>query len=231
MLDFDGPMVRLFANISAAAVAARVAEVAALELSCPRSVLESPDPLEVLRLSRGLGAPLGGMRRIDDALVREEVAAVVDAPVTPGLRSLLAELKGRGIGVAVASNNSERCILTFLAREGLEADCVVGRRSGRPDLMKPDPWCLHECARRLAPAEPMGFVGDSVADMAAARSAGIPGIGFANRRGKASSLADSGARFVVHDLGDVPNLVAALCSPRPIGARWEPGSAWLCNHR
>lgn len=210
VLDFDGPMVRLFANTSAAGVAARVAEVAARELNCPRSALESPDPLEVLRLAHAFGAPVGVMERIDDALALEEVAAVRDAPVTPGLHSLLADLKRRGIGVAVASNNSERCIRTCLERERIEVDCVVGRRSGRPNLMKPDAWCLHECARRMAPSEAVGFVGDSVADMAAARRAGVVGVGFANRPGKASSLADAGARFVVHDLGAVTSLVDAL---------------------
>ena len=76
---------------------------------------------------------------------------------------------------------------------------IIGRRHGRPELMKPHPGPIEEAlaALNVAPAAAV-LIGDSVTDVIAARRAGIMCIGYANKTSKAQLLAD--ADVVIADM-------------------------------
>jgi phosphoglycolate phosphatase len=65
-------------------------------------------------------------------------------------------------------------------------------------------------ARALREAGAVGYVGDHVADMAAARAAGIPGVGVATGPCPAGDLLAAGAGVVLADLREFPAWLAGF---------------------
>lgn len=99
---------------------------------------------------------------------------IVRSAPYPGITALLAALAARGVPLSVLSNKphepTQRLIATLFPDVRFVE--VVGERPGRP--RKPDPAVALELAARmqLAPAR-CGLVGDSSADIGAARAAGM----------------------------------------------------------
>jgi HAD superfamily hydrolase (TIGR01509 family) len=89
----------------------------------------------------------------------------------PGIAQVVAELAGRGLPVTVVTGASSRAARILLAAAGLAADVLVGGdQVPRP---KPAPDGLRRAASLIGvrPSE-LAYVGDSPADMGAARAAG-----------------------------------------------------------
>jgi HAD superfamily hydrolase (TIGR01549 family) len=96
----------------------------------------------------------------------------------------------------VISNNSVDAVVLYLQRHHLLADItqVVARSDADPSLMKPNLYLVNKALSLLgADASRSVFIGDSVSDMQAAKSAGVSAVGYANRPGKAERLSDAGA--------------------------------------
>jgi phosphoglycolate phosphatase len=91
-----------------------------------------------------------------------------------GAQATLAELKRRGFKLGVATNDSEGGLTSSLSRGGLLAllDFTVGCDSGFGT--KPDPRMVYAFCAAVAvdPAE-VAMVGDSLADLAMGRAAGV----------------------------------------------------------
>ena len=95
--------------------------------------------------------------------------------VYPGIRTLLDELRERGVRTAVCTNKIERIAIDILERLQLLSlfDAVVGARDDRP--MKPDPRPIQEAVTRAGGRiERAMLVGDTGADNGAAIAARIP---------------------------------------------------------
>lgn len=93
----------------------------------------------------------------------------------PGIRSLLIELRERGVLIALCTNKIERIAVDILERLDLRGffDAVVGSGDDRP--MKPDPRPLFEVVARAGGCiERALLVGDTGADHGAAIAARIP---------------------------------------------------------
>ena len=137
-------------------------------------------------------------------LERQEVEAARDTAVpTPGAHDLVIWLSERGVGLAVASNNAETAVEAHLRRVHLLdrfAPSVIGRAADHR-LMKPDPHCIHLAMKAIeADQESCLMIGDSLADVAAARSAGIRVCAYSPRRSKRRRLLAAGASFAVGSL-------------------------------
>ncbi|MGB8019908.1 MAG: HAD family phosphatase [Candidatus Nanopelagicales bacterium] len=106
--------------------------------------------------------------RFHDAL-REAVGGI--HPYT-GVVELLAHLRERGVPVAVATNSDSRSAGIVLGTHGLDAYVQSVATVDRVGVPKPAPDLLLLASEELgvAPSE-VAFVGDSPADMAAARAA------------------------------------------------------------
>jgi beta-phosphoglucomutase-like phosphatase (HAD superfamily) len=107
-----------------------------------------------------------------------------------------------GRKIAVVSNNSAQSVRAFFAERPVPefADgAIVGRRFGRPELMKPHPAPIVKTIRliNVSPGEAV-LIGDSLTDLIAARAAGVACIGFADKPGKDTLLAD--ADVVIDDM-------------------------------
>ena len=113
----------------------------------------------------------------------------------PGIGSMLAELKARGVKTAVVSNKPDATTRALAARffPGMPA---LGQREGVEP--KPSPALVIQVLAELDadPAEAV-YVGDSEVDVATARNAGLPMIGVSwGFRGR-EKLAAAGAEIIV----------------------------------
>ncbi len=149
--------------------------------------------------ARALEAALPGMTL--DTIVRiliERSRDVVPTPAVP-LAPLLSELKGRGLALAVVTNDAEGPALEQLDGHAHHFAFIAGCDSGHG--AKPDPDPLLAAARALGhAAEDCIMVGDSLHDIRAAHAAGMRALGVLT--GPATEL--PGAEAVLPDIGHLP---------------------------
>lgn len=208
LFDFDGPLCALFAAPPAphGSLAPGIAEELK-DILGEYGLLRAPlracrDPHALYRATPPGPASVALRKHLDDA----ETRAAETATATPGAAALVSALRAAGRRLAVASNNSEAAIRRYLARTGLDRlfDGPVAGRADDPALMKPDPDCLNRAMAGLgaAPADCL-MIGDSPADVAAARAAGVAFCGYGTDEAKRARLCAAGAdpRLIVGDLG------------------------------
>ncbi|WP_088284577.1 HAD family hydrolase [Kineosporia sp. A_224] len=194
LLDFDGPVCSVFAGLPAASVAEDLRVLA----SHAADIADESDPLEVLRKVSKSSHAAAVMA--EDVLAAAELKAIALAAPTDGADDLLRYAHRRKIPVAIVSNNSEAAIRAYLAKRNLShlIAMISARSPTSPDLMKPHPRSLEIAIHGLAvaPARTL-MIGDSMADIAAARAINIKIIALANRAHKASQFAKAGADCIV----------------------------------
>lgn len=131
-------------------------------------------------LADGLRASPETLRRASKMIEAYELRGAERAVALPGAAELLRALFGHGIPVVIVTSNSSRTVVRWLELNRLN-DCV-GAIVGRDSMfrLKPAPdmivHALRACA--IAPSE-AAFVGDSLADLGAARAAEITFYGVA----------------------------------------------------
>ena len=135
-------------------------------------------------------AHLGAARNLVSALLGHEATdaendyfhevmaeGVAKIDLYPGIRELVAALKDRGTKVGVVTNSDSSSAEIVLGSQGLAPLMDIIVTSDMVDEPKPDPGSLLLALDRLGlPADQVVFVGDSVADMAAARAAGVHAV-------------------------------------------------------
>lgn len=212
MLDFDGPICSVFAGLPAPTVAERLKRsLAAFSSEAPAELQYDSDPLSIYRRSAVYGPH--AVEAIYQDLESAEIEAVCSAVPTPGGGEAIAAAKWAGLPVAIVSNNAAAAIQAYLTARGLAptVDHVAARRTPSPHLMKPNPAYLIEAATAVGvPLARSAMVGDSEADMEAARLAGAVAVGYANKPGKRHRLSRAGATTVIDDMLD---LATALARP------------------
>jgi phosphoglycolate phosphatase-like HAD superfamily hydrolase len=108
--------------------------------------------------------------------------------------------------MAITTNNSPRVVHKYLAGRGL-VSCFTPHIYGRTQELhhlKPHPHCLNRALNAMgaAPADAL-MIGDTPSDYLAARSAGVPFLGYARNERKAKLLRDAGAESIVESLWPV----------------------------
>ncbi|MEU1405289.1 HAD family hydrolase [Streptomyces sp. NPDC005728] len=211
--DFDGPICRLFAGHKAERVAAELVEW--LELQGMRELLTETergalDPQVVLRAvdRRHPGSDL--VAELEERLTQQELRAAASALPTAFADPLIRTWTAVGSRLAVTADNSPRVIRAYLDGRGLTS-CFAPHVYGRTaDLhrLKPDPHCLDRAlnATGTAPSAAL-MIGDAPSDLAAARRAGVPFLGYARDEQKRKRLGEAGAGCVV---GSLEPLLALL---------------------
>ncbi|MGW6938301.1 HAD family hydrolase [Streptomyces xanthophaeus] len=201
--DFDGPMCDVFAGLPAPKVAEQLtALLSSQDPAAGAKAAETDDPIEVLRIAHEAGAAIG--QEVERALTEAEVEAVaVAGPPTAGAVEALQAVRTSGRVAVVVSNNSGDCVRRFVEVHGLGEYVVgiVGRPSGQPHLMKPNPYPIITAAEQAhMDVTHCTLIGDSLTDIQAAHAAGTTVIGYANKPHKAALFADAGANAVTDDM-------------------------------
>lgn len=183
LLDFDGPVCAVFGSLSDRAVADQLRKL--LSGNVPTDIAATNDPFDVLTYSAARSTDVQG--QVERELCRLEVAAVAEAPDTPGASDALRHLSANGHTVTIVSNNSASAVNTYLPSRHLVeyVHGVSAREPARPLQLKPHPHLLHQAMATHAtdPANCV-MIGDSVSDIQAAHRAGTAVIALANKPGK-----------------------------------------------
>lgn len=174
----------------------------------------SPDSPVIAGTAAEIAAALGPSLGHPDlgALVARMNVLAAQAPVVEAvpLAPLMQALRGRGLRLAVMTNDSEAPARAHLAAVGVEAlfDTVIGADSGFG--AKPDPGPLRAAAAQMgvAPARVV-MVGDSRHDLAAGRAAGMRTVGVLTGLAGARDLAPL-ADAVLPDIGALPGWLDGL---------------------
>ena len=135
-----------------------------------------------------------------------EYAIEPTVPVA-GAAEALDAVRAAGLRVVVVTSKLGRLARLHLDHLGLRADELAG------DLF------AEGKAAALIEHGVQWYVGDHVADMVAARTAGIPGVGVATGPCSEPELRDAGAAYVLPDLTGFP----ALLSEIAVGSRPSAG--------
>lgn len=197
LFDFDGPLCRLFPQDSSRGVADALRRIVAASKVADLLTEDertSKDPHLVLRAMHrarweadlhAFGAKDGDLQDLVERLERcltegEMAAALIAEPPTSDTTEFVRGLAGRGLRLAVVTNNSPRVADRYLRLHGLR-QCfeVIHGRTTDPDLMKPHPDVLRRALRslRLSPEDAV-MIGDTDADVGAARGMGVRFIGY-----------------------------------------------------
>ncbi len=138
------------------------------------------------------------------------VASAEGNGLYPGALELLAGLERQGTPLGLVTNKSEPITHIALAALGITRHftAIVGARDDRPK--KPDPAGLHAAMTLLgaSPAEVV-MIGDSAADIGAAKAAGCRSIAVSYGYTRVPP-AELGATLVVDRLSDIPAALARL---------------------
>jgi phosphoglycolate phosphatase len=203
LLDFDGPVCKVFAGISATTVADDLRRVLS-ERGQPVGAARDLGPHELLTYAATLGP--AEAKAIEDKLEQAELDAVATSSPTPGAADFLDACRRARKPVAIVSNNNADAIASYLAQQELShlVQLVEGRDRANPQHMKPHPWTINRALAQLG-AQPSScvLIGDAVTDLHAAATVDVPAIGYANRPTKVAPLEEAGALAVVTSMIDL----------------------------
>lgn len=215
LLDFDGPVCRLFSGHPAEGIALTMRDFLADQGSAvtdPR-LLASSDPHEILRspMSDDLSAGL------EVLLTYEEEWAARTAQPTPLAAEFIRAVADSGRKMAITTNNAPSAVEAYLRDHrlsGLFGSRIFGRSTKDPSLMKPHPACLLRAIETLG-VQPWDclMIGDSVADAVAARAAKVGFLGFARSADRVARLQDVGPHPVVVGMADLLAAMRGLVAP------------------
>jgi phosphoglycolate phosphatase len=142
---------------------------------------------------------------VDDYRELYPTHAIGPTVALPGAESALAAVRGEGGRVVVITAKLGRLARLHLDHLGLVPDVLVG-----------DVWADGKAdALRIHGVDV--YVGDHVADMAAARSAGVLGVGVSTGPCTAGELTGAGAGTVLPDLTGFPSWLRSRFSRPPDG--------------
>ena len=143
------------------------------------------------------------------ALIDDTAGAAPMSEAVP-LRPLLAALRGRGLKLGVATNDSEAPARQHLAAHGI-TDCfdfIAGYDSGHGAKPGPGMCLAFAGALGLDPAR-VAMVGDSRHDLEAGRAAGMRTVAVLTGIAKRDELAPH-ADVVLEDIGAIPGWLSGL---------------------
>lgn len=144
------------------------------------------------------------MRQTSAIIEAYELRGEGHAVPLPGAVELLIALRERNKRIAIVTSNSSRVVARWLARHRLTAEVssIVGRDSLLP--LKPAPEMIRRALElNHATALEAVLVGDSEADLHAARRADVGFFGVAANLDARARLEASGAREVFRSPGDL----------------------------
>lgn len=215
LFDFDGPICRLFAGLSAERVArdqVRWLEEHGLHGLLSEQEREQPDPYAVLRAVDRRRPRSDLVAELEEWLTQQELNAVASAWPTAYVDPLIRTWSAIGAHLAVTTNNSPRAVSRYLGSRDL-LDCFVPHVYGRTQnlrLLKPHPHCVERALNAMgADKGATLMIGDAPSDCLAARQAGVRFLGYARNGRKAQLLREAGAEFLVSSLEPVLKVVYA----------------------
>jgi HAD superfamily hydrolase (TIGR01509 family) len=154
------------------------------------------------------------LRGASEIIERHELAGVASTPPLRGAIELLTELHARNTPCAIVTSNSSRTVRSWLTRYHLQATVkvVVGRDSMM--ALKPDPSMLSRALAELqVSTEDAIFVGDSKADLSAARSLGVRFAAIGAKHRAREAIREAGADAIFNTPAELGAYFGVLGAP------------------
>lgn len=212
ILDFDGPVCRLFAGTPAATIAAKLRAVLPSERQPATS--HSTDPFEILTHAAAASPELAA--RAEAAMTELEMTAVATAAPAAYIHDVVTACRESGRSVAVISRYSADAVRDYLTRRSLIGGIglIVARTGHTPDQFEPDAPPFEQTLTALN-AEPAtcALVTAAAARIQAANRAGTHTIGYATAPGMREALTAARAETVIASLADLVLILRARPLP------------------
>jgi phosphoglycolate phosphatase-like HAD superfamily hydrolase len=207
LFDIDGTLLNLHDLVHYNAYLSAMQAIYGREISLDGLVLHgSTDPLIVLAALEKAGVcESDGRAAVQEVIgrmcVEVETRAGEMRPVLCGsVRKLLEELKSEGKLLGLTSGNVERIGWAKVKAGGIDAFFSFGsfsdRNESRTEIFR---WGAEEARRRLGDAARICFVGDTPADVQAAKACGFPVIAVATGIFRLMELAKEGPDMCIPD--------------------------------
>lgn len=158
-------------------------------------------------------------RQVESELAALESAAAHTAAPTPDLADVLSACHDSGRQVAIVSNNSACAIRTYLDLHELtgQIDAVAARTGHDPAILKPSSYLIRQAACELGTVpSACAVIGDSPSDIAAARSAQAPGIGYTATPASTQQLLEAGADAIITTMADLASRIREEHEPESL---------------
>ncbi len=191
-----------------------LAEVLATELKLDRAAAKfEPDSVAIAGTALDITEVLAPHLDMPHGDIYARIDATAhDVPLAPAvpLSPFLADLKGRGLGLGIVTNDSESAAKEHLQRTGILADFgfVAGYDSGHGFKPAPGPVLAGAKALGTTP-DRTAMVGDSTHDLIAGREAGMTTIGVLTGVAVAETLQPF-ADVIFPDIGHIPGWLDGL---------------------
>lgn len=147
--------------------------------------------------------------------MRKEFIALSKEHITlqPYAREILGELKSKGMKIGIATGRMSVGDSKWRELRNLQIDSLIDRVVTAGETKpKPDPAALVACALELGlPLAECIFVGDSRADIIAARRAGIPVIAISTGVASRQELASENPHYIIESLSMLPEQILRIC--------------------
>jgi HAD superfamily hydrolase (TIGR01549 family) len=183
LLDFDGPVCSIFHEKSANAISIEMrTELTKQGLEIPSAARTTQDPMRVL--SAISIQSIHGQKVAEKLLADAELSNAQNARMTAGVESLLDAAQAADKPVIIVSNNSGIAIELYLTKHDLTQyiSHIIGRDPHDAQLMKPNPHLIFKALKLgNTPAAKAIMIGDSLTDITAGNTAGVPVIAYANK--------------------------------------------------
>jgi phosphoglycolate phosphatase-like HAD superfamily hydrolase len=199
LIAFDGPLCPAFGPSTARATAERLRQLLGDHL--PRAVARTGDPFEVLRYAMSCGENTAYV--LERQLSAYEAEAVAFGAVTEGAADAVRTLHSSGHSVTAVGNQSTQTIRAFLAvHELLDlVRRVSARVDGRTTKLLPDPFLLTQAVQALGTVpERCLLITAATADAEAARTVGIPVLGYRISGKPVAARVEAMSELVVDEL-------------------------------
>ncbi len=221
LIDFDGPVCSLFAGTPTAAIAARLRAIITREgVALPPAIRNTGNWFEIFAFAAITGPALAS--QVESELAALECAAACTAAPAPGLAEVLSTCHDSGRQVAIVSNNSARAIHAYLNLHELTGmiGAVAARTGHDPAILKPSSYLIRRAACELGTVpSACAVIGDSLSDIAAARSALAPSIGYTATPAGAQQLLAAGADAIITTMADLAARIRGKHEPESTGGR------------
>ena len=231
LLDLDGTVVKLryryteakmevFRLLEANGVPRRILEP-------KRSLYENLRQVERYLKTRGIPEEYERLLRLSLRVAeRYEVEAALEAEPVEGVYETLKRLRSMGLRLALITNNGSKPTKLTLSKLRLDGFFHLVVTRDHVGSMKPDPKPIEYALSRLGVDRRTAvMVGDSPIDVKAALASGIVPIAVASGVGSVKALRETGARYVIDQITELPALLERIRGNHVLGCgfRTSPG--------
>ncbi|HXW94680.1 MAG TPA: HAD family hydrolase [Nitrososphaerales archaeon] len=183
----------------------RGVDTSGLDLSSPtQKILDTAKA----RMVPGDGGYGDYRRKVFGILDTFELRDIASTKAFLGTRDVLADLKAKGVRLAVLTNSGRKAATKSITIAGLLGLFEFVLTRDDTETMKPRPEGILQAVSMLSlPKDDVYYIGDTPYDVMAAKSAGVRSVSVTTGSYASDRLASEGADYVISSISELGNLL------------------------